>query len=51
MPKEIVCLRIRSFSSDLGLKNFFNDYYSATRLILTNTHFFSRKQKGVLAII
>ena len=51
MPKEIVCLRTQSFNSDLGLKIFFNDYYSATRLILTNTHIFNRKQKGELAII
>lgn len=45
MSKEIVCLRTQSLSSDLGLKKFFNNYYSATRLILTNT-LFQQKTKG-----
>lgn len=45
MSKEIVCLRTQSLSSDLGLKIFFNNYYSATGLILTNT-LFQQKTKG-----
>lgn len=45
MSKEIVCLRTQSLSSDLGLKIFLNNYYSATGLILTNT-LFQQKTKG-----